>query len=111
MGVFNNKFSRSRTRQSPILGPRLWAALLLGLAFAWPAQADPRESNVYVIKQAKRRPVAAVGQNRTSLQPATVETTSNRALTRAAAKNKVESISPMNWLKRYGDVQVSQSDQ
>lgn len=93
-----------------LLGLGLWLALALGLAA--PALADPAPPDASapragaperaVSTSPDARPVVALRGPST----AGVSTADGLPLTRAADRQRIESISPIDWLSRYGAVEI-----
>jgi hypothetical protein len=91
----------------------LWVLLALLLTFSAPItradESDDGEANI--LRAANRRPVAAVGRNRTGRRSAPQTATSTLPLTRAATQHKLDEVSPLGWLRRFGPVVVDSRDE
>lgn len=102
MGDKNYKFTRAR----PVLALRLMAATLAGLLVLFIAsigsadEADPDSPVSTPPTLSATRLSDALGARSDRDRRA------NRPLTRAAARQFVETISPVDWLARFGRVEV-----
>lgn len=114
MGVFNNirieaavRRRATRGQRKPACSVALGLALTMMLTFGLEASLIAADQGKAVAwRTAMQRPVAAVGQRQIPRRTRPRPSPMDRPLTRAATQIRVKKISPVEWLRRYGKVEV-----
>jgi hypothetical protein len=107
MGVLDNDFRRTHRRVGSLLTRAILtgSALLLGASIAASDATEPGDAT-----PVSTSPSAIDASDSKTPRSTPAPDTQAPTLTRAAARSKLEAISPLPWLARFGRVEIVRRD-